>query len=48
MQVGVYDHVPGDGREFVVTEEATVKVSAALQLSSSSDLCRFGRRTADP
>jgi len=28
LQVGVYDHVPGDGREFVVTEETAVKVRA--------------------
>ena len=28
LQVGVYDHVPGDGREFVVTVETGVKVRA--------------------
>jgi predicted ABC-class ATPase len=28
LQVGVYDHVPGDGREFVVTEHTAVKVRA--------------------
>jgi len=28
LQVGVYDHVPGDGREFVVTERTAVKVRA--------------------
>jgi len=28
LQVGVYDHVPGDGREFVVTEGTAVKVRA--------------------
>jgi len=28
LQVGVYDHVPGDGREFVVTEDTAVKVRA--------------------
>jgi len=28
LQVGVYNHVPGDGREFVVSLEASVKVRA--------------------
>ena len=28
MQVGCYDHVPGDGREFVVVDETAVKVRA--------------------
>merc|ERR1719376_1975273 len=28
LQVGVYDHVPGDGREFVVTDRTAVKVRA--------------------
>jgi len=28
LQVGVYDHVPGDGREFVVTDPSAVKVRA--------------------
>merc|ERR1719228_2174247 len=28
LQVGVYDHVPGDGREFVVTDPTAVKVRA--------------------
>jgi hypothetical protein len=28
LEVGVYDHVLGDGREYVVTDEATVKLRA--------------------
>lgn len=28
IQVGVYDHVPGDGREFVVTDPTAIKVRA--------------------
>merc|ERR1719373_1059818 len=28
LQVGVYDHVPGDGREFVVCDKSAVKVRA--------------------
>lgn len=28
LERGVYDHVPGDGREFVVTDDAAVKVRA--------------------
>ena len=28
LQVGVYNHVPGDGREFVVTDESAAKVRA--------------------
>ena len=26
VQVGVFNHVPGDGREFVVTDPSAVKV----------------------
>lgn len=28
MELGVYNHIPGDGREFVVTEAAAVKIRA--------------------
>ena len=30
LQVGVYNHVPGDGREFVVSLEASVKVGRKI------------------
>ncbi len=28
LELGIYDHVPGDGREYVVTDETTVKLRA--------------------
>ena len=30
LELGVYDHIPGDGREFVVTDPTAVKVGGAL------------------
>ncbi|KND00312.1 uncharacterized protein SPPG_09212 [Spizellomyces punctatus DAOM BR117] len=28
LQVGIYNHIPGDGREFVVTDESVMKIRA--------------------
>lgn len=31
MQVGVYNHIPGDGREFVVANPASVSIRAEVR-----------------
>lgn len=52
LERGVYDHIPGDGRELVVTEPSAVKVRAedgraitAVNISPFIDNLPFGRNT---
>jgi len=52
LERGVYDHIPGDGRELVVTEETAVKVRAedgrviwGVDISPFIDNLPFGRNT---
>jgi len=52
VEQGVYNHIPGDGREFVVTSESAVKIRAedgrcvhAVDISSFISNLPYGRRT---
>lgn len=53
LQVGIYDHVPGDGREFVVVDPSAVKVRAedgravgAVDISPFIGALPFGQSTS--
>ena len=37
MEVGVYNHIPGDGREFVVCDPTAVKVPIISYICHRSD-----------
>lgn len=39
LELGVYDHIPGDGREFVCTDPTAVKIRCALSMRSHSSDC---------
>jgi predicted ABC-class ATPase len=52
IALGVYNHIPGDGREFAVTEESAVKIRAEdgrnvanVNISAFIDNLPFGRDT---
>ncbi|CAM9329548.1 unnamed protein product [Choristocarpus tenellus] len=54
LQVGCYNHIPGDGREFVAVEASAVKVRAedgrcvnAVDISPFIDNLPFGKSTKD-
>ena len=54
LQVGIYNHVLGDGREFCVCEETAVKIRAedgrcvqSVDISSFIDNLPFGKTTKD-
>ena len=47
LELGVYDHIPGDGREFVVTDPTAVKVGA-LRWQCSGRACLGLVRLLDP
>lgn len=38
---GIYNHVPGDGREFVVTEPTAVKICAQARVVTNVDIAPF-------
>lgn len=47
LESGVYNHIPGDGREYVITDETAVKLRAEdgrsinhVDISSLSGICR--------
>ena len=52
LEVGVYEHIPGDGREFVVVDETSVKIRAedgrwvaGVNISPFIDNLPFGKST---
>ncbi len=54
VELGVYNHIPGDGREFVVTNEATMKIRAEdgrsitnVNISPFINNLPFGRDTVE-
>jgi predicted ABC-class ATPase len=54
LEVGCYDHIPGDGREFVVSEPTVVKIRAedgrgiaSVDISPFISNLPYGKSTAD-
>lgn len=50
LELGVYDHIPGDGREYVITDKTAIKLRAEegrsilkTDISSLSTICQTAR-----